>query len=157
MTIHIRDATASDIPSIREMLPRLANFELPKNRIAAYLWEGDAELLKRWADGNAPDCFVQVAVERADEATILGATLTSMREELLSHEPSAHLEVLVVAEGAEGQGLGGKLAAAAEQTAKERGAKSMTLHVFGNNTRARSLYQRLGYEEELLRCIKHFE
>ena len=155
MSIVIRPAGQADVPAILEMLPRLANFELPDRRHAPHLWEGDAELLQQWAKEEAQNCFVEVAMDA--DGTILGATLTSLREELLSHEPSAHLEVLVVANGAEGRGLGKQLMASAEQQARNRGAGSITLHVFGNNVRARALYQQLGYEEELLRCIKHFE
>lgn len=35
------------------------------------------------------------------------------------------------------------------------GAESMTLHVFSANARARSVYEKAGYEDELRRCIKH--
>jgi ribosomal protein S18 acetylase RimI-like enzyme len=31
----------------------------------------------------------------------------------------------------------------------------MTLHVFANNERARSVYERTGYAGELLRYVKH--
>jgi ribosomal protein S18 acetylase RimI-like enzyme len=86
---------------------------------------------------------------------ILGVALVSLGEELLSHAPSAHLEVLVVAEGAEGNGIGQALVTEAETIARERGALSMTLHVFATNTRARQVYERLGYTGELIRYIKY--
>ena len=44
---------------------------------------------------------------------------------------------------------------AAEEGARARGAESLTLHVFSTNTRARALYERLGYAGELIRYIKH--
>ena len=43
---------------------------------------------------------------------------------------------------------------AAEREALARGARSMTLHVFAANARARALYARTGYTEELIRCTK---
>ena len=73
-----------------------------------------------------------------------GLAVIRLREELLSHEPSAHLEVLTVAEGAEGRGIGKALVRAAEEGARDRGALSMSLHVFGVNTRARRVYEKLG-------------
>lgn len=155
MRAQIREAVPADVPHILPLFPRLANFELPPNRTSNHLWEGDAELLNQWAGGQAPSCLVQVAVD--DTGAILGAAMTSLREELISHEPSAHLEVLVVASGAEGQGIGKQLAEAAEEAAQARGALSITLHVFGNNSRARGLYSKMGFDEELIRCIKHFE
>jgi ribosomal protein S18 acetylase RimI-like enzyme len=72
----------------------------------------------------------------------------------MNGEPSAHLETLAVAEGAEGQGVGSALMASAEDAAREEGARSMTLHVFETNERARALYARKGYVAEWIRCIK---
>jgi len=31
------------------------------------------------------------------------------------------------------------------------------LHVFANNTKARALYERNGFDSELLRCIKYLD
>ncbi|MEM7126673.1 MAG: GNAT family N-acetyltransferase [Chloroflexota bacterium] len=164
MPYHIRSATPDDLSTILPLFPRLASFELPAHRVATHLWEGDAELLRQWANGQAPGCFVFIAVERGtndaehidDEGGVLGVSMTTLREELLSHEPSAHLEVLVVAQGAEGQGIGRALVAKAEEKARLQGARSMTLHVFAQNRNARHLYHKMGYDEELIRAIKHF-
>ncbi len=136
------------------LFPRLASFSVPENRNPEHLWSGDAEILKGWADGERGDCFVHVAKE--DEGGILGVSMVTLKPELLSHAPSAHLEVLVVAGHAEGQGVGGKLLEVAEKTSAERGARSMSLHVFARNTRARAVYERAGYDGELLRYIKPF-
>lgn len=154
MHFTIRDATVNDIPTLRPLFPRLANFELPPRRVSEHLWEGDLALLERWGKGDADNCFVMVAVDPAEQ--IVGVTMTTLCEELLSHEPSAHLEVLAVVEGAEGNGIGRALIDQTEEVAQARGARSMSLHVFGNNERARGLYERVGYDEELIRCIKHF-
>lgn len=74
----------------------------------------------------------------------------------MSHASSAHLEALVVADNAEGQGVGGSLLAAAEEEARQRGALSMSLHVFARNQRARKVYERAGFDGELIRYIKPF-
>ena len=58
------------------------------------------------------------------------------------------------AEGAEGQGIGQALLNAAEAAAGEHGAQTITLHVFSTNSRARRLYERSGYDGELIRYIK---
>ena len=39
---------------------------------------------------------------------------------------------------------------------RERGAGGMSLHVFGANARARALYRRAGFVEEIVRCMKPF-
>ncbi len=97
-----------------------------------------------------------VHVAKDKDRTIIGVAMVTLRPELLSHSPSAHLEVITVAESAEGQGVGKELMAAAEAGARERGANSITLTVFATNLRARRLYERAGYDEELIRCIKPF-
>ncbi len=152
MSFNVRNAVREDVEAILALMPRLASFDLPEARNPVHLWESDAAMLKRWRDGEAAECFVHVAVDGAEK--VLGFTLTSLRPELLSHEPSAHLEALAVGEGAEGQGVGRALLAAVEDEAKIHGAQTITLHVFARNTRARSLYEGAGYDGELLRYIK---
>ncbi len=155
MTYTIRAATPNDIDHILPLFPRLADFDVPPKRNPQHLWAGDAHLLKQWGQGEVPNCLVKVATD--EQNTVLGVAIVSLREELLSHEPSAHLEVLVIAKQADGQGLGKALLNAAEQAAQDNGAMSMTLHVFANNIRARHIYQKSGYSEELIRSIKHFD
>ena len=155
MNYTIRDATPIDTDGMLRLFPRLADFDLPAERNPEHLWRGDANVLKKWSRGEAPHCLVKIAVD--DQNVVCGVALTSLREELLSHEPSAHLEVLVIAERADGNGVGKALFKASEAAARDRGALSMTLHVFARNARARHIYERLGYTGELIRYIKHFE
>lgn len=150
MSVKIRPARAEDAPTLRALLPRLADFPLPNDRDPLDLWRGDAKLLEAHLAGDAPQCFAFVA--EADE--VLGLVLVSLRPELLSGAPSAHVEALAVARDAEGRGVARALLEACEREAAERGARSMTLHVFGTNARARKLYARAGYDEELIRCTK---
>lgn len=155
MSYSIRPATPADLDAMLALFPRLAAFDLPPRRAPEHLWHGDAELLRAWAAGGAPALLVRVAVDADD--LVLGVALVSLREELLSHAPSAHLEVLAIHAAAEGRGIGRALLDSAEDAARAHGAQSMTLHVFANNTRARAVYERMGYDGELLRYIKHFE
>ncbi len=152
MSYSIRDASTDDLDAIRQLLPRLAAFDLPERRAPEDLWRGDEKMLVHWLYGGEPDLFAHVAVDGGDR--ILGVAVTRLREELLSSAPSAHLETLAVAKEAEGRGMGKALVRAAEETARARGAETMTLHVFGVNTRARGMYEKLGYDGELIRYIK---
>ena len=152
--LRIELANAADASAIRSLLPLLASFDVPAARNPRHLWEGDARILNAWADGLRPDCFVHVARDRNDE--LLGATIVSLREELLSHNPSAHLEVIVVSAHAKRRGVASALLQAAERHAAEGGAKSMSLHVFASNVAARALYEKCGYDGELMRYIKAF-
>lgn len=148
------EAKPADYEGMLELFPRLASFDLPQNRNPEHLWGGDAEILKGWAKGKRDDCFVHVA--KNDDDKVLGVAMVTMRPELLSHSPSAHLEALAVDENAEGQGVGTALLASVEEEAQQRGALSMSLTVFARNQRARKVYERAGYDGELLRYIKPF-
>jgi ribosomal protein S18 acetylase RimI-like enzyme len=135
MAIRIEPADPVDCEAILALFPRLASFELPNGRNPDHLWGGDAEMLRNWATAGNNDCLVHVA--RESDGTIVGVTMVSLRPEMLSHSPSAHLEAIAVAEIAEGSGVGQALMEAAEAGARERGALSMSLHVFATNARAR--------------------
>ena len=117
-----------------------------------HTWQGDAKLLQQFFDGKTPETHALVAVN--EDSTVLGVAIYTLRKELLSGEPSAHLEVLAVSAETRRQGIGQALIDATENGAKALGAQSITLHVFSNNTRARGLYKATGYNEELLRCYK---
>ena len=152
MKYDVRAATVEDGQAMVALLPRLAAFEIPDFREPRHLWQGDQALLESWLAGNADNCQVHVAVD--DSEQVIGLTLVSLRPELLSNEPSAHLEAIVVAEGNQGAGVGEALLSNAETAARGAGAKTLTLTVFATNHRARALYERMGYTGELIRNIK---
>jgi len=152
MNYPIRDADAADTDSMVALLPQLADFDVPKNRNPDHLWEGDKAMLLSWLAGEEPNSFARVAT--TDSNTVVGVALTTMREEMLSHEPSAHLEALAVSPQHLRQGIGQALIADCEQQAKSRGALSLTLHVFANNKRAQALYKKSGFSFEIIRSYK---
>ena len=133
-------------------MPRLAAFDVPETRDPVHLWRDDAALFRQWIEGEE-ECLVHVADDV--DGNILGFSMVRLRPELLSHEPSAHLEAIALDERAEGKGVAKALLDAAEKAAALHGAQTMTLHVFANNVRARRFYDRAGYDGELLRYIKH--
>jgi len=151
MKFEIREAQPSDGDVMLALMPRLAEFDVPDRRDPEHLWRDDAKLLQRWIDGEEA-CLVHVAV--SEEGKILGFTLTRIRPEPLSQEPSAHLEAIVVDRSAEGKGVAKALLTATEKSARERGAETMTLHVISTNDRAMKFYEHSGYFGELVRYIK---
>ena len=148
----VRSATKADGEAMLALFPRLADFEIPESRTAEHLWKHDAALMRAWIGEKADGCLVQVAEDEQGE--IVGLAMLTLRPELLSHEPSAHLEAIAVASGVEGQGIGQMLLRAAEAEAVAHGAQTITLHVFSSNKRARGFYERSGYDGELMRYIK---
>jgi GNAT superfamily N-acetyltransferase len=65
-----------------------------------------------------------------------------------------HIADLVVAREARGRGVGTALLASAEQWARTRGHRLLTLNVFIDNIEARSVYERAGYAAETVRHVK---
>lgn len=151
VTVTIRSATRDDIDAAMALMPRLAAFDVPARRNPEHLWKSDAALLESLLTGGRNNAFALVA---ESAGTVVGVALVSLRPELLSKEPSAHLEAIAVATGTERRGIGKQLLESAEAEAARRGARSITLHVFGNNSRARAFYANTGYDEELIRCSK---
>ena len=142
----------ADETALLDMLPQLADFDLPTGRAPRDLWYGDAELLRRHLAGAT--AHTRLLVARASDGAPVGLALVSLGEEALSHAPNAHLEALVVSAAARGQGLGRRLLAAFEALAAEAGARTVTLNAFKNNERARGLYESAGYDGEIIRYIK---
>ena len=89
----IRDARKQDEPEILALLPYLTDFDIPVRRNSADLWSGDADLAKAILSNSAPTSFIDVAEQ--DDGIVAGLVMVSLREELLSHAPSAHLEAIV--------------------------------------------------------------
>lgn len=152
MVCTVRPAGHADGEAMLKLLPRVAAFDIPDSRTPEHLWMHDTALLRKWLAGETDNCRVHVAED--DAGSIVGIAMVSLRPELLSLEPSAHLEAIAVAEGMEGRGIGKLLITAAEDDAHSLGARTMTLHVFAKNHRARGFYERTGYDGELMRYIK---
>lgn len=154
MAVNVRLASPEDGDAVLALMPRLADFDLPPNREPEHLWMHDAALFERWLESEAERQGCRVHVATADTDAVIGVAIVTLRPELLSRAPSAHLEAIAVAPGQEGRGVGMRLLEVAERDARSLGAESMTLHVFAANQRARSLYEKAGYDGELLRYIK---
>ncbi len=148
----IRPIESRDAAQAVALMPGLADFDVPEYRNPDHLWQGDVKLFNQMLSGDAPDTHALVAVH--SNGDIHGIAMYTMRNELLSGETSAHLEVLAVDPLCRRQGIGQALVKITESAAKEKGAASLTLHVFSKNTRARKLYASAGFNEELLRCYK---
>jgi len=150
----IRTGVPADAPEIVALLPRLADFDVPDARAPEHLWHGDRDMVNAWADGKRDDVDVAVAISHSPDREVIGVAIISERTDIFSGAPSAHLETLAVHENTQGAGVGTALLSEADSLALARGAQGMSLHVFAANTRARALYERHGYDGELLRYFR---
>ena len=162
----IRNAVAGDLEHIIPLLPRLADFDIPEGREADELWAGDKAMMLAWANAERKDInvFVAIMCESPTEVTettasdsIVGVSAVSWRNDPHSGKSSAHLEILALDKRVEGLGLGKRLLETAEKHALEHNASAMTLHVYAVNSRARNLYEKLGFEVEIIRYNKNLQ
>ena len=152
MEIDTRPATIADAVAIEGLLPRLAAFDpIPPNRTRGDLWRPDLDGLHAWATGDAPDTSVRVALH---EGQVVGAGIVTYGAEPFTGDLNAHLLAIVVDPSADGQGVGQRLMSELDDEARGRGARTMSLNVFTDNSRARALYRRLGFYEELIRAVR---
>lgn len=153
--IETRAAAPDDADAIAGLLPRLVTFEpLPPGRQRDELWRPDLIGLEKWAAGEEPSAVVRVAT-RDDE--VVGAGMVTFGPDPFSARLNAHLLAIVVSPSVDGQGVGQQLMAELESEARVRGAVTMSLNVFSANERARALYERLGFHEELIRAVRPLE
>ena len=147
-----RAAEPADAETIERLLPRLAAFDpLPPGRERAELWRPDLDGLRAWASGEQPDTSVRVAT--LDEV-VVGAGIVTYGPDPFTGERNAHLLAIVVDPSVDGRGVGQRLMSELDRAARAHGAVSMSLNVFTGNERARALYARLGFHEEMIRAVR---
>jgi ribosomal protein S18 acetylase RimI-like enzyme len=151
MAITIRPAVAADRAFVVGLAQRMADFDPAPWRTREELIAGDRRSLESWFDASADGEAMLIA--EVDGARSGCAYLCSVMD-YFTGVTHGHLSVLAVSEQSEGRGVGSALIAAAENWARARGSDRLTLHAMVNNTRARALYERRGFEGELIRYVK---
>jgi len=95
-----------------------------------------------------------VLVAESADGSPLGFIHLHGARDFFTGEEHGHVSDIVVRAEAEGRGVGQRLMTAAEDWARERGYRLLSLHVFEGNARARAFYERLGYRADIRRLIK---
>jgi GNAT superfamily N-acetyltransferase len=131
-------ATSQDAPLIAGMLHDFnTEFSEPtpgtdvlSRRVLAFIESGAMTYL---LGGSGPDGFAQV----------------SFRPSVWADEPVGYLEELYVVPGRRGEGVGREIMNAVLGLARERGAAGMEVVTGEDDTAARSLYESLGFANEI--------
>lgn len=152
LRIKIRVAQIEDKEFIVSLLPRLMGFELPSWREPERMTVADTEVLICALSENSIDKAVLIAED--ENKTPLGFIHLNSARDYYTHEKHGHISDVVVAPEGEGRGVGTALMAAAEDWARNKDYRWLTLNVFTKNLRARHLYEKLGYGEETMKYLK---
>ena len=150
-TITIRPATIDDKDFILSMVPRLVEFGPPRWRDKEKLVAFDRKVLDNELSNPHGDDAIFVAEENKKK---LGFIHVRFGSDYYYKEKHGHVEDLVVAAEGEGRGVGKLLIKKAEEWARLQGFRWLTLNVFAKNEKARQVYDKLGYGEDILKYVK---
>lgn len=128
----------------------MANFELPPWRTAEEITQSDGQAMIDALRAGHPDSEVFIA-ERDGE--VAGCLHMVVALDFFGRR-HAHISVIVTSEAAEGTGVGRALMAYADEWARARTLPFITLNVFAANERARRLYEKCGFDVELMKYAK---
>jgi ribosomal protein S18 acetylase RimI-like enzyme len=150
--IRIRPATADDKDFIISLLPRLVEFGPPSWRDIDQIIATDTRLLSEKFLDQPPGTAIYIAEDASGIA--LGFIHLQTGTDYYNHDEHGHIADLVVAPAGEGRGLGRLLIEKGEEWARAQGYRWLTLNVFAQNLRAREIYKRLGYGEDIMKYVK---
>ncbi|MFO7692126.1 MAG: N-acetyltransferase [Vicinamibacterales bacterium] len=153
LALTIRPARHDDEAFLLKLLPRLADFPLPAWRTAEEIARGDRQILVDALHGRIEHAAILVA-ELPPAGERAGYVFATTKHDYFTRAAHAHVEVIAVEDRAERRGVARALMEAIEQWARRRGYRHVTLNVFDRNTRARALYDGLGYQPETIHYRK---
>jgi GNAT superfamily N-acetyltransferase len=152
LNIRTRPASPADKEFIIALLPRLEEFGPPPWRDVAQLLATDIQVLSDKLMNQAPGTAIFIAED--DQGVALGFIHLQSGKDYYYHEAHGHIADLIVAPEGEGRGIGRVLIEKGEQWARSQGFRWLTVSVFAQNLRAREVYQRLGYGEDIMKYVK---
>lgn len=150
--INIRPASAGDRDFILSLVPRLVEFGPPTWRNVPRMIATDIQVLTDQLLNHPPDISFFIAED--EKGHPLGFIHLQSGTDYYNHDKHGHIANVIVAPEGEGLGIGRMLIEKGEEWARARGYRWLTLSVFAQNVRAREVYQRLGYGEDIMKYVK---
>ena len=150
--IRIRLASLRDKDFILSLVPRLVEFGPPTWRDVPQMITTDIQVLSEKLINQSSDIAIFIAEDK--KGTPLGFVHLQTGSDYYNHEKHGHVANIIVAAEGEGRGIGRRLMEKAEEWARAQGYRWLTLSVFAQNLRAREVYKRLGYGEDIIKYVK---
>jgi ribosomal protein S18 acetylase RimI-like enzyme len=152
MTIHIRPFTVSDIHFIESLIPRFSEFDLPAWRQRDEIDNTNLSTLKKAMETPEPGSAIFIAEDETGNRA--GFIHLQTQTDYFNSEKVGYISDLAVDSAFEGQGVGRILLDKAEDWARAEGCHLLSLYVFSNNSHARRIYEKLGFNEEVTKYVK---
>ena len=148
----VRPARPEDRAFVLGLVPRLEGFgSLPPYQSGQITSAVDRKLGEAT---SAPCGGSGILVAEGEDGAPLGFVRVKPQDDYFTGEKHGYVSELAVAEENEGAGVGRALLEAAEDWARDRGYRMLTLDVFAPNRRARTFYKRAGYGEDSIKMVK---
>lgn len=151
--VTIRRVRTSDTSFILNLLPSLADPELPHWRDPEVMLDIDKRILKAEIEEGNTDNAIFIAEDTKTQEQ-LGFVFLEVGTDYYYPEPHGHVADIIVAPTARGRGIGKLLMKKAEEWTKESGYSLLTLNVFNDNDKARKLYSSLGFRPDMTKYGK---
>lgn len=153
MPFLIRRYTPADQEFVLSLAERFTDFDLPDWRSAAELDTSNHLALQKTLADPEPDSVIWIAV---DEETGRPAGFAHVHSEtdFFNGKTVGYLSDLAVDKAYEGQGVGRMLLQTAEDWALMSGYPQLALNVFASNVRARQMYEKFGFQQEVVKYVK---
>ena len=157
--MNVRKAQKSDIDSIEKIYDRIHDGE--EKGLSTCGWIRNVYPTRKTAEDalNRGDLFVLTDGDRIAAAAVINQTqVPEYKDAAWKHDASNEevmvLHCLVVDPLEKGKGIGRAFVAFYESYAKQHGCPALRMDTNVRNTRARKLYQLLGYEEiGIVSCV----
>jgi ribosomal protein S18 acetylase RimI-like enzyme len=152
--ITIRKANPNDASFIAQHAYRLLEFGPPAWRKPDWelMTKADAKHITNALMSDGSDKEVLMAEDESGKAC--GFLHMTLQTDYYTEEKQAHITDIVVIKEAEGKGVGRFLMEKADEWAREKKAKWITLNAFEGNEHARKVYEKSGYQVEWIRYLK---
>jgi ribosomal protein S18 acetylase RimI-like enzyme len=150
--IKIRPASTADYHFILSLVPRLVEFGPPAWRNIPQMISTDIQVLANELNDPSNDTAFFTAED--ENGVRLGFIHLQTGNDYYNHETHGHITNVIVAAEGEGRGIGRMLMEKGEEWARAQGYRWLTLSVFAQNLRAREVYKRLGYGEDIMKYVK---
>jgi ribosomal protein S18 acetylase RimI-like enzyme len=150
-TITLSSATAEDMAFVHSLSPRLAGVPRPA-------WH-DLAAMEDFQDRHMAASFEPIEgsvtlIACSDDGRRLGYIHLRPGSDGVTDESCGYISLLAVEKDAEGSGVANHLMAAAEEWARSRGYRLLSLDVFADNRHAIDFYRRKGFKTETRRMVK---
>jgi ribosomal protein S18 acetylase RimI-like enzyme len=152
MTIRIRPYKPTDSEFILSLVGRFSEFELPAWRTSDEVDRTNQSSIQEALKQLEADSAIFVAEETG--GTLAGFIHLQTQMDYFNGEKHAYISDVAVDAAFEGKGIGRLLLETAENWARSKDYHLLTLYVFAGNTRAQRLYEKHGFQQEVIKYGK---